>query len=130
VRIHTTSFGAFVAAPSIFAGQALRKDLILDRHFNGCRLDMTLRPTHHLYGDFGYAGTSFVGDPHGAVEGVPSAPLLEQVLAAQRRCVGCLGRVFDVHFQVCTRRYFVGGQRIVMLALGTTMRPTNHGNLE
>jgi hypothetical protein len=56
--------------------------LIHNRYFNRRPLDVTLGPIHHLHGDFRYAKANFGGDPHGAVEGVASATLLEQVLAA------------------------------------------------
>src|SRR5262249_23484436 len=69
---------------------APRRSLTLDGYLYRRRLDLPIRPTHHSHGDLGYARTRFVGDPHGAMEGVPSAPLLEQILATQRRGVGRL----------------------------------------
>ena len=68
----------------------MAKDLVLDGYLKRRGLDLPIRPSRHLHRDLAYAGTSVVGDPHGAVKGVSSTPLLEQVLAAQRRGVGRL----------------------------------------
>ena len=64
--------------------------LVLDGYLKRRGLDLPTGPPRHLHGDFAYAQTNFIGDPHGAVECVSSAPLLEQVPAVQGRGVRCL----------------------------------------
>lgn len=102
--------------------------LLHDAHLDRRRLDLPGGPIDHADADLGDAQPGFVGDPHGAMKAVPSAPFLEQVLAAQRFGVGCLRRVLDVHLQMRVVRHFGRGQRVVEGALGAAWRPALHGD--
>jgi len=106
------------------------KVLILNWDVYHCRPNLVVRPIHHTHCDLRVTRTSFLRDPHGAMEGIASAPFLQQVLSAQGRSIGRFCGILNLRFQVCACRHFRGSQRVAELLLGAPGRATRHGDAE